>query len=80
MLASSLITIGGTGTAEIGSAQTGVYMYSPTTNSWIYFGDLPAPRALTTTTVLSPTELLVIGGWDGKHVKSVLKGTLTMIV
>ena len=80
VLASSLITIGGTGTAEIGSAQTGVYMYSPTTNSWVYIGDLPAPRALTTTTVLSPTELLVIGGWDGKHVKSVLKGILTMIV
>ena len=45
--------------------------YSSGTNSWIYVGDLPAPGlAKTTTAVLSPAEILVIGGWDGKSMSN----------
>ena len=36
-------------------------MYSPSTTSWIYISDLPAPHYNTTVAVLSSTEILVIG-------------------
>ena len=39
-----------------------VYMYSPSTNSWIYISDLPAPRSGIAVAVLSSIEILVIGG------------------
>ena len=55
-------------------------MYSPSTNSWIYISDLPAPRALTAAAVLSSTEVLVIGGWDdGDSVNTVYKGTFEFV-
>ena len=54
-------------------------MYSPSTNSWIYISDLPAPRSSTAVAVLSSTELLVIGGYDGGRVNTVYKGTLTLL-
>ena len=53
-----------------------VYTYSPSTNSWIYISDLPAPRYATAVAVLSPSEILVIGGWCGRRVNTVYKGTL----
>ena len=53
-------------------------MYSPSTNSWIYISDLPAPRSYTAVAVLSSTEVLVIGGWDDGRVNTVYKGTLTL--
>ena len=55
-----------------------IYMYSPSTNSWIYISDLPAPRSRTTVSVLSSTEVLVIGGWADDRVNTVYKGTLTV--
>ena len=52
-------------------------MYSFSTNSWIYIGDLPAPRSNTVAALLSSTEILVIGGWDDCGiVNTVYKGTL----
>ena len=53
-----------------------VYMYSPSTSSWVYISDLPAPRSITAAAVLSSTEVLVMGGWCGDKVNSVYKGTL----
>ena len=80
MLASNLLAIGGNETSEVGGADNKeVYMYSPSTNSWIYTSDLPAPRSGTTFTVLSSTELLMIGGYDGGFVNTVYKGTLTLL-
>ena len=56
-----------------------VYMYSPSTNSWIYISDLPAPRSATAVAVLSSTEVLVIGGEDNGHSENtVYKGTLIL--
>ena len=80
MLAGNLLAIGGRETSDSrGSANVKeVYMYSPTTNSWIYISDLPAPRSTTAVAVLSSTEILVIGGWDGDKVKTVYKGTLPL--
>ena len=61
----SLLAVGGTstkGTPE--NPQTTVHVYSPCTNAWIHISDLPAPRMSAATAMLSPTELLVIGGWN----------------
>ena len=76
VLAGNLLAIGGDETSEGGADMKEVYMYSPSTNSWIYISDLPAPRAHTAAAVLSSTEVLVIGGWDGGSVNTVYKGTM----
>ena len=76
VLAGNLLAIGGRETSRGGVVKKEVYMYSPSTNSWIYISDLPAPRSDTAVAVLSSTEILVIGGWDGDKVNTVYKGTL----
>ena len=76
VLAGNLLAIGGRGISEGGAPKKEVYMYSPSTNSWIYISDLPAPRSETAVAVLSSTEILVIGGWDGGRVNTVYKGSL----
>ena len=82
VLAGNLLAIGGTGTSSYREAdKKEVYMYSPSTNSWVYISDLPAPRSNTATAVLSSTEILVIGGQeDGDYVNTVYKGTLHLKV
>ena len=77
ILAGSLLAIGG-GEASISEADVkGIYMFSPSINSWIYIGDLPAPRSRTIAAMLSSTEILVIGGIEyGERVSTVYKGTL----
>ena len=76
VLAGDLLAIGGK-TSEGGSSKKEVYMYFPSTNSWIYVSDLPAPRAESAVSVLSSTEILVIGGRSGHDkVNTVYKGTL----
>ena len=79
VLAGNLLAIGGKETSEAGGAdKKEVYMYSPSTNSWIYISDLPAPRSGAAVAVLSSTEILVIGAYDGGMVNAVYKGTLTL--
>jgi hypothetical protein len=59
-----------------------IYMtlYSPSTNSWIYISDLPAPRSVPAVAVLSSTEILLIGGYsDGDIVNTASKGTLQLV-
>ena len=52
-----------------------VHMYSPSTNSWIYIGNLPIPRSKNAVPVLSFTEVLVIGGLIGSvNVNTIIKG------
>ena len=84
VLAGNLLAIGGeeiSSASRLGGAyMKEVYMYSPSTNSWIYISDLPAPRSHTAVAALSSTEVLVIGGWDGGgRVNTVYKGTLTLL-
>ena len=77
VLAGNLLAIGGDDMSRGGAAKKAVYMYSPSTNSWIYISDLPASRFATVAAVLSSTEVLVIGGWDGDDSgNTVYKGTL----
>ena len=71
----SLLAVGGT-TAFRRPFNT-VDVYSPCTNTWIHISDLPAPLVLPATAMLSPTELLVIGGNNGyDRLKKVYKGLL----
>ena len=80
VLAGNLLAIGGKETPEgDGADMKEVYMYSPSTNSWIYISDLSAPRSRTAAAILSSTEVLVIGGQDGGKVNTVYKGTLTLL-
>ena len=86
VLAGKLLAIGGFETLEGGADMKEVYMYSPSTNSWIYISDLPAPRSCTAAAVLASTEVLVIGGWVGDDRSSyrvklvtVYKGTLQLV-
>ena len=77
MLASNLLAIGGRETSRGVADKKEVYMYSPSTNSWIYINDLPAPRSNTMVASLSSTELLMIGGhYNGGRVNTIYKGTL----
>ena len=78
-LASSLLTIGGNKTFKGETNRKEVYAYSFSTNSWIYVSDLPAPRSCTAVAVLSPAEILVIGGrGESDFVNTVFKGTLCL--
>ena len=78
MLAGSLLAIGGKETSGGGADKKEVYMYSTSTNSWIYISDLPAPRSHTAVAVLSSTRVLVIGGVNKREiVNTVYQGTLT---
>ena len=78
MLAGNLLAIGGEESSRGGADKKEIYMYSPSTNSWIYISDLPAPRSIITVVVLSSTEILVIGGWDSGRANTVYKGTLRL--
>ena len=78
VLAGKLLAVGGRKTSDELAAMKEVYMYSPSTNSWIYVSDLPALRALTAIAVLVPADILVIGGYDGTYVNTVYRGTLAL--
>ena len=81
MLAGNILAIGGDETSDSrgGSEMKEVYMYSSSTDSWIYISDLPAPRVSTAAAVLSSTELLVIGGWNRGRVNTMYKLGYTYI-
>ncbi len=73
----SLLAVGGIATDTMPlKPQSAVHVYSPSTNAWIHISDLPAPQMESTTAMLSPTELLVIGGWNNSFCSSVYKGLL----
>ena len=93
VLAGNLLAIGGDEKTGWGlpEPKEEIYMYSPSTNSWIYNSELPAPLCSTAAAVLSSTEILVIGGWARvggwgflassssiSRMKTVYKGTLQM--
>ena len=77
-LAGNLLAIGGDETSSGGADKKEVYMFSPSTNLWIYISDLPEPRSTTAVAVLSSTEILVIGGRSGSRVSTTYKGTLQL--
>ena len=73
----SLLAVGGSTTYRWAEhPQAAVHVYSQCTNAWIHNSDLPAPRMRAATAMLSPTQLLVIGGWNNDYQNSVYKGIL----
>ena len=82
VLAGNLIVVGGMQTSDspvLSAAFSEVYAYSHSINSWVYISDLPAPRTVATAAVLSPTEILVLGGGCGDIiVDTVYKGTIQL--
>ena len=78
MLAGNLLVLGGKETSKGGADKKEVYMFSPSTNSWIYISDLPEPRFKTAVAVLSSTEILVIGGRYRDRLNTTCKGTLQL--
>ena len=79
MLAGDLLVMGGWEESKGGERRKDVYVYSTTTNSWIYVSNLPVPQARSIVATLSSGELLVMGGYgDHGDVKTVYRGMLTM--
>ena len=78
ILFDNLLAVGGWTASGGKVAQKSIHMYSSTTDSWVYFSDLPEPCAWTTCAVLSATEILVIGGRNEENVRAVYKGTLAV--
>ena len=79
VLSGSLLAIGGQETSIGEADKKEIYMYSPSTNSWIYISDIPAPRSRATIANLSSTEILVIGGEAtaaSGYMNTLYKGTL----
>ena len=72
----SYLAVGGFTTSFSSNPQVTVDVYFPCTNTWIHISDLPAPLVLAATATLSPTELLVIGGWNKGRLNKVYKGLL----
>ena len=73
-----LIALGGWKTSKERARKREIYAYSLSLNSWIYIGDLPAPRSSIAVAILSRSEFMVMGGYDGddNRVRMVCKGTL----
>ncbi len=61
-ISDTLFAVGGVDSEDEVSQK--VHAYSSSMDSWLYVGDLPSPVAFAATVSLSPTECLVIGGWN----------------
>ncbi len=61
-ISDTLFAVGGLDSKD--EATQRIYAYSSSMDSWLYVGDLPSPIAHAVTVSLSPTECLVIGGWN----------------
>ena len=77
-LADNLLTIGGEESGEGEGNKREIYMYCPTSNQWMHISDLSVPRSRATVAILSPAEVLVIGGFSDDNMKAVYRGTLSM--
>ena len=76
VLAGNLLAIGGKETSNEGADKKEIYMYSPSTNSWIYISDLPTPQSGNAVATLSSTRILMTGGQPYNNVNTVYKGAL----
>ena len=79
IVAGNLLAIGGNAACEGRAYKSEVYMYSVSSNSWIYISDLPLALSKASVAVLSSVELLVIGGrGDVGRMNAVCMGILTL--
>lgn len=82
ILAGRLLAVGGYNVPFMGTPKKAVYIYSSSTNTWIYISDLPILQPSAKIAFLSSLEILVIGGEhdNGKRKNAVYKGTLSVKV
>ncbi len=62
-MSDTVFAVGGGGLISNKASQR-IYAYSSSMDSWLYIDDLLSPVAHAATVSLSPTECLVIGGWN----------------
>ena len=77
----TILSVGGSNSTKSGSTHSEISdritLHSPSTDSWIYISDLPAPRMNVAIALVSPTEILVIGGLgDEGQKRTIYSGTL----
>ena len=70
-ISDTLFAVGGVDSER--EATQRIYAYSSSMDSWLYVSDLPSPIAHTATVSLSPTECLVIGGFNNGKQSTVYK-------
>ncbi len=63
-ISDTLFAVGGLDSE--GEATQRIYAYSSSMDSWLYVGDLPSPIAYAATVSLSPTQCLMVGGWNNR--------------
>ena len=78
-IAGSLLSIGGYSTPKGDIPQKEVFIYTSVREAWTSISDLPQPRSNAAAVMLSPMEILVIGGWYKGPVSTVYKGTLSLM-
>ncbi len=77
-ISETLFAVGGDDSER--EATQRIYAYSSSMDSWLYVGDLPSPVVHAATVSLSPTECLVIGGWNKTRQSTVYKIRLTTTI
>lgn len=81
-IGSCLVSLGGSSCAYTPPVHRTIYAYSPSSNSWVYVGDLPLEICHGTAVSLPNNEFYVMGGWvqPGKFKRSckVFKGSVNI--
>ena len=61
----ALLAVGGR-PGLLGKCKRCIHLYQPSTKKWVKVGDLPSPCHSCTCVMITDTEVLVAGGWDGR--------------
>ena len=61
-----LMVVGGTNSLTSRTYNSCMFLYSPSTEKWVFVGNMPSQRSAVTCVVLSPERLVVMGGQESK--------------
>ena len=78
VISSNLIAVGGWKESQGDVTSGKIYIYSTSTDAWIYVSDLPHSCAWGACALLSSTDIMVVGGRNQEKLRTVHKGTLTL--
>ena len=59
-----VMTVGGTDSPICRTSSSSMFLYSPSSEKWVYTGKMPTPRSQVTCVVLSQGRLAVLGGQE----------------